>query len=88
MAYRMEYEFNTRNVGIKKKEKHRFGWGKLFVIGIILAITIFCATTDILVPGNSTITKAAFHDFVGNLREGEQVVDAFAAFCQSVLKGT
>ena len=88
MAYRMEYGFEPHIIGVNKKEKRRFGLGKLFVLCILIAITIFCVTTDILIPGDPAVTKAAFHDFVGNLREGEQVVDAFAAFCQCVLQGT
>ena len=35
---------------------------------------------------DAAVTKAAMGNFLSDIRGGEQVVDAFAAFCQTVLQ--
>lgn len=89
MAYKMEYGIGeptistTRKIIKRKKPSVR----KLVVFGILIALLVVCTTTDILIPGDAAVTKAAMGNFLSDIRGGEQVVDAFAAFCQTVLQG-
>ena len=89
MAYKMEYGMgspivlSTKNV----KRKGKVGIKKLLLVCIIVALIVLCATTDIFIPGDKEITKAAMNNLVNDVKGGEQVVDAFAAFCQTVLQG-
>lgn len=89
MAYKMEYGMKTpvvcSTVQVQKKQRRK---PKLWIIiSVCIALITVCATTDILIPGDAAVTKAAMSNMVNNIREGEQVVDAFAAFCQTVLQG-
>lgn len=89
MAYKMEYGMKTpvvySTVHVQKKQRRK---PKLWIIiSVCIALITVCATTDILIPGDAAVTKAAMSNMVNNIREGEQVVDAFAAFCQTVLQG-
>ena len=89
MAYKMEYGIGeptistTRKIIKRKKPSVR----KLVVFGIVIALLVVCTATDILIPGDPTVTKAAMSNFISDIQGGEQVVDAFAAFCQTVLQG-
>lgn len=89
MAYKMEYGMKTpvvcSTVQVQKKQRRK---PKLWIIiSVCIALITVCAATDILIPGDAAVTKAAMSNMVNNIREGEQVVDAFAAFCQTVLQG-
>lgn len=89
MSYKMDYGTNTYVISstqIVKKKSNR-GLRRCIVLGVIVALIIVCATTDILIPGDAAITKAAMSEFVSDIKGGEQVVDAFAVFCQTVLQG-
>ena len=68
-----------------KRRKGRFG--KWIIIGLSAIFLVVCATTDILIPGDAAVTKAAMRNFICDIQGGEQVVDAFASFCQTVLQG-
>ena len=50
-----------------------------------IAFLLVGVLTDVLIPGNATVTKTAMNDMIEDVRNGEQVVDAFAAFCKTVL---
>ena len=41
---------------------------------------------DILIPGNAEVTRRAVSGFVDDIREGEQVKDALAAFCMEIIE--
>ena len=89
MAYKMEYGMKApvvySTVHVQKKQRSK---PKLWIIiSVCIALITVCAATDILIPGDAAVTKAAMSNMVNNIREGEQVVDAFAAFCQTVLQG-
>ena len=85
MSYKMDYGTNTSTQIVKKKSNR--GLRRCIVLGVMIALIIVCATTDILIPGDAAITKAAMSEFVSDIKGGEQVVDAFAVFCQTVLQG-
>lgn len=40
---------------------------------------------EFLVPGDAAVTTAAFSDMVADVRAGEEVSDAVAAFCREIL---
>lgn len=90
MAYKMEYGMKAPVVctteQVLNKRKRRPGiW---IIITLCIVVILVCATTDILIPGDAAVTKAAVNDLVDSIKGGEQVVDAFAAFCQTVLQGS
>ena len=89
MSYKVDYGMitsviSTNEIGVKRR-KSRFN--KWFMLGLVAAFFAVCATTDFLIPGDAVVTKTAMSNFVSDIRGGEQVVDAFAAFCKSVLQG-
>lgn len=89
MAYIMEYEMNTPVTYTTKKvrKRQRGNPRQLVVLGLIIALIALCTMTDVLVPGDAEVTKTAMNQLLSNVRNGEQVVDAFAVFCQTVLQG-
>ncbi len=89
MAYKIEYGMENPVVSstkIKRGSRKRSP-KKWIVLSLIVALIAVCWMTDILIPGDAAVTKAAMNDFVSDIKGGEQVVDAFAAFCQTVLQG-
>ena len=89
MAYRMEYGMNTPVICTTKKirKPQKSNTRKWVALGLIIALIALCTMTDILIPGDVDVTKAAMSQLLSNVRNGEQVVDAFAVFCQTVLQG-
>lgn len=89
MAYKMEYGMHepiiTKTKKVKRQRKSNSR--RWIILALVAALVVLCATTDILIPGDAAVTKAAMGDFISNIKDGEQVVDAFAAFCQTVLQG-
>lgn len=62
------------------------------VILVLFSLTVrftWQEGTDILreylLPGEQTLTQAAFSELVVDLREGEHLKDALTAFCQRIL---
>lgn len=89
MAYKMEYGMGEPTISTTKKatKRKKSSIRKLIVFSVVIALLVVCTTTDVLIPGDAAVTKAAMGNFISDIRGGEQVVDAFAAFCQSVLQG-
>ena len=89
MAYKMEYEMlpSVDNRPKKVKMRATINPGKWIVVGMVIAFLALCEFTDILIPGDTEVTKAAMSELVEEVKSGEQVVDAFAAFCHTVLEG-
>lgn len=89
MSYKVDYGIKMSVGSTTEKEvKRRKGrFGKWIIIGLSAIFLVVCATTDILIPGDAAVTKAAMRNFICDIQGGEQVVDAFASFCQTVLQG-
>ncbi len=95
MAYKVEYGKNNylvyepvkvrprKRKRVKKHNSRKPYW----VLGIGIGIILLCIFTDVLIPGDATVTKQAVQEMVSSIRGGEQAVEAFAQFCQSVLSG-
>ena len=66
MAYKMEYGMGSPIVSSTKnvKRKGKVGIKKLLLVCIIVALIVLCATTDIFIPGDKEITKAASANYV------------------------
>lgn len=89
MAYKMEYDLISPNkrTTIQLKTKCKDRPKRWIVLGLLIALVAICVFTDALIPGDAEVTKAAMNELVNDIKGGEQVVDAFAAFCQTVLQG-
>ena len=89
MSYKVDYGIKMGVGGTREKEvkRRKGGFGKWLILGLAAIFLVVCATTDILIPGDAAVTKAAMRNFVCDIQGGEQVVDAFASFCQTVLQG-
>ncbi len=89
MTYKVEYGMKTPAMctveKAQKKQKNN-NVKKWIVYCLIFVLIAVCVSSDILIPGDARLTKAAMSNFVSDIRDGEQVVDAFAAFCQTVLQ--
>ena len=89
MSYKVDYGIimsvgGTREIEVKRRKG---GFAKWLILGVAAIFLVVCATTDILIPGDAFVTKAAMRNFLSDIQGGEQVVDAFASFCQTVLQG-
>ena len=89
MSYNMQYEMSVPVVTStscihKKQKKNRKLWIAVGAVALFLALS---ASTDILVPGDKEVTKMAMSEMIADVKDGGRVVDAFAAFCQTVLDG-
>ncbi len=88
MAYKVEYGMKTPAMCTVEKthRKQKRNVKKWIFYCLIVALIAICVSTDVLIPGDASLTKAAMSNLVSDIRGGEQVVDAFAAFCQTVLR--
>ncbi len=88
MAYKVEYGMDTPEIKTTKKVngKWRVDKKKMIILALIIAFAGVCLFTDVLIPGDPVITKAAVSELISDVKSGGQVVDAFAAFCQTVLQ--
>ena len=93
MGYRIDYSKGPA-------KRHRFVFTqsrkaaiKLSAItaALLLALgLIVCngdAVKDFLLPGDPAVTENALQDMVTDIRAGDDMRDAFAAFCQKILEG-
>lgn len=90
MSYKMEYGLGTPVIRTTKRiqKKKIMSPQKWLILSLLAAFIGVCIFTDILIPGDAEVTKAAMSEFVSDIKGGGQVVDAFAAFCQTVLQGS
>ena len=91
MAYRIQYgsdpKFKTH--WDRPFRKHRTA----IISAIIAAVLLICATVpqvqrgirELILPGDPSITEAALTAFVDNLKTGEPMDEAFAAFCRDII---
>lgn len=63
---------------------------KKFVILIaaaaVAALLMIPNVRDALIPGNAQVTKQAAGEMIQRIQDGEGVVDAFAQFCQQIIR--
>ena len=89
MAYKIDYI----PVGKRRYFAHHNVSAWLFPTAVILALlAVFFAvsmqrgSTDWLLPGDPTVTKAALTELIEDLKAGEHFGDAVTAFCREVIQ--
>lgn len=89
MAYRMEYGMTSPQMRAVAKPKKMIKRNpKLWIaLALVIVAVIFFTSTDFWIPGDAEVTKNAVDRLVQDVKDGEQVVDAFATFCKTVLEG-
>ena len=89
MAYKIDYGMYAPVIHSTKKAKNRKrGRTKRWLlVTFLIALLIGFFITDVWIPGDAPVTKEAMSNFISDIKGGEQVVEAFAAFCQTVLQG-
>lgn len=88
MAYKIEYGMNSPYGYAKKSfsKAREKAPGKYMLFVAIIVLFVICILTDSFIPGDAAITKSAINELIADVKAGEQVVDAFAEFCQTVLQ--
>ena len=87
MAYQIRYTNNSVNK-VKKGYppvyvKYVLGVFAVILIAVILHLQ---PVQNFMIPGDPEITRAAFHSFTRELREGERFQDAAAVFCRQIIE--
>ena len=92
MGYRIEYGSPKRHSD-KNVRSGRVIWltGAFLLIFTCLTMQFWPQGRELLeetlLPGDPTVTKQAFSELTQQLRQGEAVGDAVAAFCREVIDG-
>ena len=92
MGYRIQYGKTVNKVHIKELVKKKKSPIRIITVltACFVSMFIFLENSnkilDAVIPGNKTVTKAAFSTFVDDLRGGETVTDAFADFCREIVE--
>ena len=80
---RLSQENRGKTIGIRTLTALCFG---------IFALLVRCLWPEgrellmtYLLPGQQSVTQAAFTEFLVNLRQGSAMVDAFTVFCKEIL---
>lgn len=92
MGYRIQYGETVKKEVLTETTRNRKP-----LIGVIAGLIICCVFTfiisknadklaDFILPGNREVTKNAISAFTEDLREGESVSNAFAAFCKEIIE--
>ena len=88
MGYQIRYGDTTNKYILNTHEYKRKGRGLLILfVCAILVVTIVVAAKGYLIPGDSSVTKAAAKTFQNEIRAGEDIGKAFAAFCKEIVDG-
>lgn len=92
MAYRIKYASFGEEIKQSKDLYLRksIAAGLLVLVLLIGAMTIKLGglrwVTEYLLPGDPAVTAAALEGMVIDLREGENLYDAVAAFCREIME--
>ncbi|MBR4016518.1 MAG: hypothetical protein IKK11_01755 [Oscillospiraceae bacterium] len=91
MGYTVEYNPElTKRYPKPKVTGHKIP--VILIVSIILVIGIYLLTRDaiieLLVPGDTQVTTAAFSEMMGQIAAGESFKDAFFAFCEDIISNS
>jgi len=91
LGYNIRYEsvFSKEIIQDSERKNKTSRYLTLLTVLCVILFALFSAgknVQDLLIPGNAEVTRSAVHGFVDNIREGEQVKDAFAAFCLEIIE--
>ena len=89
VAYRIEYGQTMIKTQFCEKAGRSGKRLKVFVVIAIILATLYFAKSEsvqeILIPGNTQVTKQALSELTDDLREGEDVKSAITAFCREII---
>lgn len=86
MGYRMEYgAWNEEVVYREYRRKYNKHYWMIIASVLILCFILRGYIIDIVFPGDKEVTKAAVSTFVRELKNGENVTEAFGTFCRVIL---
>lgn len=89
MGYRIQYGKTTKlERSASPRSRRRTSVIQAVSVAAALAIVAILGRfgfLDFLIPGDKDVTKSALHAMLENVREGERVKDAIAAFCAEIL---
>ncbi len=91
MSYRIHYgDVLTKEIIADPAKKNRpIHLLTLFTVICVILFVLFSGggkLHDVLIPGNAEVTRTAVRGFVDDIKEGEQVKDALAAFCMEIIE--
>ncbi len=92
MGYRIEYGQTITKVKLKEKVRNiRIEWLlKTIAAGCVLLFLAFLWGKEnvrtFFIPGDPDVTGHAAKCFVEDVRNGESISDAFAAFCMEIIE--
>lgn len=93
MSYRIEYDTAVGKYEVQKISPRRFSSFLLVsVLVFLLGMAAFKPAAldklcSVLIPGEDTVTVAAFQTMTNDLRSGAGIRDAFYDFCRMVMHG-
>lgn len=88
MGYQIRYDDAMTRIVFDHKRKRSKRNILFFLLAVIFTITtITLATKGYLIPGDTAVTKAAAKNFRQEMRDGEDIGKAFAAFCKEIVDG-
>lgn len=91
MSYRIVYGQMPRCTGKKRIWGLRFRiWTAVFFLMFVLVVRLYWPEgrgllRTFLLPGEPSVTEAAYWSLVANLRQGFPAGEALSAFCQQII---
>lgn len=91
MGYRVEYQSGKQ---VRETKKHRSCIPVLTAVSLLVFLLLVNAfwprgaevLQELLFPGDAAVTAAALEEFAMELRAGEELPDALATFCRTVIQ--
>ena len=92
MSYRIQYGFVSKHHKLYNKVS---GKGSLIGLFLMVCLVLFCVfwesaksvLMDLVIPGDTAVTVAAFEHMTEKLKAGEGVIESFRSFCREILTG-
>lgn len=94
MGYKIIYNpEEKKKYPMKERSRIKLRWciPVMLVLSFVLALgkpQFRAKLEEWLIPGDSEVTKAAFSEMLGQLRVGENAVDAVTTFCRTIIGGS
>lgn len=88
MGYQIRYEDATNRFDLNtSRNKVRGCWLIPLFVCVILTAIITMAAKGYLIPGDAAVTRSAAKTFQQEIKGGEDIGAAFAAFCKEIVDG-
>lgn len=89
MGYKIEYGQTMEITHLK--DAKTFSAGKVLIL-VLITVIILCTYSmkdkviDLLIPGNTEVTKTAISEMIQSLEDGVEIKDAVTAFCAEIIE--